>query len=89
MEVRLAEEFFRKHQVFPVSFVKTYLQRGEDKFPSRNTNYTPQDIVEVEDSPGPVNKIIEARKTRYNIWSDARTKQQIRINGWQKMHTRW
>ncbi|MBW0576261.1 hypothetical protein O181_115976 [Austropuccinia psidii MF-1] len=37
VEVKLTEEFSRKHTVFP--------------------NPTPPDIVEVEDSPGPVSKI--------------------------------
>ncbi|MBW0505377.1 hypothetical protein O181_045092 [Austropuccinia psidii MF-1] len=39
---------------------------GEDEFPSRNKTYTAQDIVEVEDSPGPVKKIIKASKIRLN-----------------------
>ncbi|MBW0481000.1 hypothetical protein O181_020715 [Austropuccinia psidii MF-1] len=39
---------------------------GEDKFPSRNKTYTPQDIVEVKDSPDPVKKIIKARNIRLN-----------------------
>ncbi|MBW0500803.1 hypothetical protein O181_040518 [Austropuccinia psidii MF-1] len=65
-EVRLTEEFCRKHPVFPVSFVKPYFQKGEDRLPSRNRTHTPQDIVEVEDSPGPVKKIIKARKIRLN-----------------------
>ncbi|MBW0510877.1 hypothetical protein O181_050592 [Austropuccinia psidii MF-1] len=33
----------------------------EDKFPSRKKNPTPPEILEVEDSPGPVKKIIMAR----------------------------
>ncbi|MBW0564382.1 hypothetical protein O181_104097 [Austropuccinia psidii MF-1] len=101
VEVKLTEEFSRKHPVFP--------------------------IVEVKDSPGPVSKIIRARKIRLNgkdqrqylvrfkyqtadkdkwlaedaipdgnlhlrrfrasrrTWSDSRNKQLIRTNGWQKM----
>ncbi|MBW0488918.1 hypothetical protein O181_028633 [Austropuccinia psidii MF-1] len=39
---------------------------GEDKFTSRKRNTTPEDIVEVEDSPGPVKKIIKARKIKLN-----------------------
>ncbi|MBW0490876.1 hypothetical protein O181_030591 [Austropuccinia psidii MF-1] len=39
---------------------------GEDRFPSRKKNPTPPEIVEVEDSPGPVKKIIKARKIRLN-----------------------
>ncbi|MBW0500584.1 hypothetical protein O181_040299 [Austropuccinia psidii MF-1] len=66
VEVRLTEEFSRKHAVFPVSLVKPYFQTEEDKFPSRKKNPTPPEIVEVEDSPGPVKKIIKARKIRLN-----------------------
>ncbi|MBW0471848.1 hypothetical protein O181_011563 [Austropuccinia psidii MF-1] len=66
MEVKVTEELFRKHQVFPVSLVKPYFQKEEDKFPTRKKNPTPPDIVEVEDSPGPVSKIIRARKIRLN-----------------------
>ncbi|MBW0535522.1 hypothetical protein O181_075237 [Austropuccinia psidii MF-1] len=65
-EVNLTEEFSRKHPVFPVSLVKPYFQTEEDKFPSRIKNPTPPKIVEVEDSPGPVKKIIRARKIRLN-----------------------
>ncbi|MBW0477137.1 hypothetical protein O181_016852 [Austropuccinia psidii MF-1] len=46
VEVKLTEEFSRKHPVFP--------------------NPTPPEIVEVEDSPVPVKKIIKARKIRPN-----------------------
>ncbi|MBW0579422.1 hypothetical protein O181_119137 [Austropuccinia psidii MF-1] len=66
VEVILTEEFYSKHPVFPVSLVKPYFQTEEDKFPSRKKNPTPPDIVEVEDSPGPVSKIIRARKIRLN-----------------------
>ncbi|MBW0568810.1 hypothetical protein O181_108525 [Austropuccinia psidii MF-1] len=51
---------------FPVSLVKPYLQTEEDRFPSRKKNPTPPEIVEVEDSPGPVKKIIKAKKMRLN-----------------------
>ncbi|MBW0569755.1 hypothetical protein O181_109470 [Austropuccinia psidii MF-1] len=66
VEVKLTEEFSRKHPVFPVSLVKPYFQTEEDKFPSRKKNPTQAEIVEVEDSPGPVKKIIKARKIRLN-----------------------
>ncbi|MBW0480694.1 hypothetical protein O181_020409 [Austropuccinia psidii MF-1] len=66
VEVQLTEEFSRKHPVFPVCLVKPYVQTEEDKFPFTRKNLTPQEIVEVEDSPGPVNKIIRARKIRLN-----------------------
>ncbi|MBW0471213.1 hypothetical protein O181_010928 [Austropuccinia psidii MF-1] len=66
LDVRLTEEFSRKHPVFPVSRVKPYFQTEEDRFPSRKKNPTPQETVEVGDSPGPVKKIINARKIRLN-----------------------
>ncbi|MBW0551039.1 hypothetical protein O181_090754 [Austropuccinia psidii MF-1] len=66
VEVKLTEECSRKHPVFSVSLVKPYYQTEEGKFPSRRKNPTPQEILEVEDSPGPVSKIISARKIRLN-----------------------
>ncbi|MBW0503313.1 hypothetical protein O181_043028 [Austropuccinia psidii MF-1] len=66
VEVRLKEEFCRQHPLFLVSLVKPYFKIEEDKFPSRKENPTPPEIVEVEDSPGPVKKIINARKIRLN-----------------------
>ncbi|MBW0462462.1 hypothetical protein O181_002177 [Austropuccinia psidii MF-1] len=66
VEVKLTEELSRKHPVFPVSLVKPYFQTEEDKFPSRKRDTTPPDIVEEEDSPGPVKKIIKARKIILN-----------------------
>ncbi|MBW0528216.1 hypothetical protein O181_067931 [Austropuccinia psidii MF-1] len=66
VEVRLTKEFSRKHPVFPVSLVKPYFQTGKDKLASRKNTTIPPDIVEVEDSPGPVKKIIKARKMRLN-----------------------
>ncbi|MBW0471227.1 hypothetical protein O181_010942 [Austropuccinia psidii MF-1] len=41
-------------------------QTEEDKLPSRKNNSTPAEIVEVEDSPVPVKKIIKTRKIRLN-----------------------
>ncbi|MBW0553604.1 hypothetical protein O181_093319 [Austropuccinia psidii MF-1] len=66
VEVKLTEEFSRKHPVFAVSLVKPCFQTEEDKFPSRKKNPTPPEIVEVEDSPIPVKKIIKGRKIRPN-----------------------
>ncbi|MBW0480641.1 hypothetical protein O181_020356 [Austropuccinia psidii MF-1] len=66
VEVKLTEEFSRKHPVFPVSLVKPYFQTEENKFPSRKKNPTTPKIVEVENSPGPVKKIIKAWKIRLN-----------------------
>ncbi|MBW0477803.1 hypothetical protein O181_017518 [Austropuccinia psidii MF-1] len=66
VEVKLTEAFSMKHPVFPVSLVNPYFQTEEDKFPSRKKNSTPPEIVEVENSPGPVNKIIQAKKIRLN-----------------------
>ncbi|MBW0570207.1 hypothetical protein O181_109922 [Austropuccinia psidii MF-1] len=66
VEVKLTHEFSGKHPVFPVSLVKPYFHTEEDKFPSRKRNSKPPEIVEVEDLPGPVKKIIKARKIRLN-----------------------
>ncbi|MBW0482743.1 hypothetical protein O181_022458 [Austropuccinia psidii MF-1] len=61
VEVKLTEECSRKLPVFPVSSVKPYFQKEEDKLTSRKKNPTPPEIVGVEDSPGPVKKVIKAR----------------------------
>ncbi|MBW0543325.1 hypothetical protein O181_083040 [Austropuccinia psidii MF-1] len=66
VEVKLTEEFSRKHPVVPVSLVKPYFQTEDDKFPSRKKNLTEPEIVEVEDFPGPLKQIIRARKIRLN-----------------------
>ncbi|MBW0485485.1 hypothetical protein O181_025200 [Austropuccinia psidii MF-1] len=66
LEVRLTEEFSRNHPLFPVSLVNPYFLTGENKFPSRNKTYTPQNILEVEDSLALVRKIIKPRKIRLN-----------------------
>ncbi|MBW0504270.1 hypothetical protein O181_043985 [Austropuccinia psidii MF-1] len=66
VEFKLTEQFSSKHPVFPVSLVKKYFQTEGDKFHSRGRNPTPPEIVEVEDSPGPVSKVIRARKIRLN-----------------------
>ncbi|MBW0540036.1 hypothetical protein O181_079751 [Austropuccinia psidii MF-1] len=66
VEVKLTEEFSRKHPVSPVSSVKPYFQTEENKFPFRKKTPTPPEIVEVEDSPGSVRKIIKASKIRLN-----------------------
>ncbi|MBW0474270.1 hypothetical protein O181_013985 [Austropuccinia psidii MF-1] len=66
VEVVLTEEFSRKHRVFPGNLFKPYLYTEEEMFPSRKKNPTPLEIVEVEDSPGPVKKLIKARKIRLN-----------------------
>ncbi|MBW0473744.1 hypothetical protein O181_013459 [Austropuccinia psidii MF-1] len=58
------EEFSRKHPIFSVSLVKPYFQIQADKFPSRNRNPTPQDILEVKDCPGPLKRIIKDKNIR-------------------------
>ncbi|MBW0576679.1 hypothetical protein O181_116394 [Austropuccinia psidii MF-1] len=58
VEVRLTEELSRKLSVFPLSLVKPDFQTREERFPFRKKATTPPDIVEVEDSPGLVKKII-------------------------------
>ncbi|MBW0498524.1 hypothetical protein O181_038239 [Austropuccinia psidii MF-1] len=45
MEVKLTEEFSRKHPVFPVSLVQPYFWTEEDKFTSRKKNPTPPERV--------------------------------------------
>ncbi|MBW0460763.1 hypothetical protein O181_000478 [Austropuccinia psidii MF-1] len=66
VEVKLTEEFSRKHPVFPVSLVKPYFQIEEDKFSSRKKDPTPPEIVEVGASPDHVKRIIKARMIRLN-----------------------
>ncbi|MBW0582338.1 hypothetical protein O181_122053 [Austropuccinia psidii MF-1] len=66
VDVKITEGISRKHPVFPVSLVKPYFQTDKGKFPFRKKILTPPEIVEVEDSPGPVSKIIRARKIRLN-----------------------
>ncbi|MBW0539876.1 hypothetical protein O181_079591 [Austropuccinia psidii MF-1] len=66
VEIKLTEEISRKHPVFPVILVKPYFQTEEDKFPSRKENPTPPEVLELEEFPGPVKKIIKARKIRLN-----------------------
>ncbi|MBW0540187.1 hypothetical protein O181_079902 [Austropuccinia psidii MF-1] len=65
-QVKLTEEFSRKHPVFPVSLVRAYFQTEEGKLPFRKRNPTSPELVELKDSPGPVKKIIKARKIRLN-----------------------
>ncbi|MBW0590140.1 hypothetical protein O181_129855 [Austropuccinia psidii MF-1] len=67
VEVRLTEEFSRKHPVFPASLVKPYFETVEDKFPSIRRTTNPSEIVEMEYSTRPVKKIIKARKIRLNV----------------------
>ncbi|MBW0512535.1 hypothetical protein O181_052250 [Austropuccinia psidii MF-1] len=47
-----------------MSLFKPYFQTGEERFPSRKKTTSSPEIVEMEDSPGPVKKIIKARKIR-------------------------
>ncbi|MBW0461739.1 hypothetical protein O181_001454 [Austropuccinia psidii MF-1] len=66
VEFRLTEEFSSKHPVSPVIWVKPQHQTGENRFPYRNNTHTPKDIVEVEDFPCEVKRIMKARKIRIN-----------------------
>ncbi|MBW0477969.1 hypothetical protein O181_017684 [Austropuccinia psidii MF-1] len=66
VEFKLTEEFCRKHPIFLVNLVKPYFQTEEGMFFSRKQNPTSTEIVKVEDSPGPVMKIIKVRKIRLN-----------------------
>ncbi|MBW0584944.1 hypothetical protein O181_124659 [Austropuccinia psidii MF-1] len=63
---RACDTAAKKHSVFPVSLVKPYFQTGEDKFSSRKKITNPPEIVEIEDSPGLVKKIIKASNIRLN-----------------------
>ncbi|MBW0470762.1 hypothetical protein O181_010477 [Austropuccinia psidii MF-1] len=65
-KVKITQEFSRKYPVFSVSLVKPYFQTEEDKFPSKEKNPTPPEIVEVENSPEPVKQIIKVMKIRIN-----------------------
>ncbi|MBW0483708.1 hypothetical protein O181_023423 [Austropuccinia psidii MF-1] len=49
-----------------MSLVKPYFQTGQERIPSIKKTTTPTEIVEVEDSPGPLKKLIKARKIRLN-----------------------
>ncbi|MBW0511293.1 hypothetical protein O181_051008 [Austropuccinia psidii MF-1] len=64
MEVRLTEEFSRKHLVFPVSLLKPYFQTREDKLAFRKKNTIPKGILKVKDSPVTVKRIIKVREIR-------------------------
>ncbi|MBW0488480.1 hypothetical protein O181_028195 [Austropuccinia psidii MF-1] len=95
VEAKLTEEFSRKHLLFPVSLVKPYFKTEEDKLPSMKKSPTPPEIVEVEDSPGHVKKIIKARKLRLN-GKDQRhylvrfkTQTADKNKCWRRCHTRW
>ncbi|MBW0490701.1 hypothetical protein O181_030416 [Austropuccinia psidii MF-1] len=66
VEFRLTEEFSRKHPVLPVNLVKPYHQAGEDKFPLIFKSHTPQEIVEVDNCPCQVEKIMKEKKIRLN-----------------------
>ncbi|MBW0562167.1 hypothetical protein O181_101882 [Austropuccinia psidii MF-1] len=66
VEVKVTGEFSRKNPVIPVSLVKPYFQTEEGKFPSRRKSPTPPEIVEEEDYPGHLSKMIRARKIRIN-----------------------
>ncbi|MBW0496032.1 hypothetical protein O181_035747 [Austropuccinia psidii MF-1] len=91
VEAIIPEELSRKHQVFPVSLVKQYFQKGEDMFPSRKETTTPPDIVEVEYSPETLMNITKARNIRLNGKDQrqylVRFKNQTaaNTNSWQRM----
>ncbi|MBW0475629.1 hypothetical protein O181_015344 [Austropuccinia psidii MF-1] len=87
VEVKLPEEVYRNTLVFPISLIKPYHQTGKDRFPSSNKTQSPQDMVELKESPSPLKKIIKARKIRIN-WKEHRkflvrlkNQQLIKTNG--------
>ncbi|MBW0461196.1 hypothetical protein O181_000911 [Austropuccinia psidii MF-1] len=57
---------YKKGQHSTTGKSHSLVEKEEDKFPSRKKNPTPPEILEVEDSPGPVKKIIKASKIRLN-----------------------
>ncbi|MBW0513541.1 hypothetical protein O181_053256 [Austropuccinia psidii MF-1] len=57
VEVKITEEFSRKSRLLPVRLVKQYHKIVENKLPYRNKGNTPQEILEVEDSPCPMKNI--------------------------------
>ncbi|MBW0549705.1 hypothetical protein O181_089420 [Austropuccinia psidii MF-1] len=87
VEVKLTEKFSKKHPVFPVSLVKPYFQTEEDMLPSRKKNPTQPEIVELEDSPGPVKKIIKARKIRLN--GQDQGQYLVRFKDWTEDKDKW
>ncbi|MBW0554822.1 hypothetical protein O181_094537 [Austropuccinia psidii MF-1] len=67
VEVKLMEQFSRKHPVFAMSLVKPYFQTEKEKFPSTKENTTPPEIMVEVDSPGPVKKIIKASLNKLKL----------------------
>ncbi|MBW0495150.1 hypothetical protein O181_034865 [Austropuccinia psidii MF-1] len=65
--VRITQEFSQKHPEFPVTLVKPYFQTGEEKVPSKTKTTNPPYRVQVEDSCGPLKKIIKEKKTRLSV----------------------
>ncbi|MBW0572411.1 hypothetical protein O181_112126 [Austropuccinia psidii MF-1] len=53
-------------KILPSKFSQTILPNRGGKIPLQEEDPTPPEIVEVKDSPGPVSKIIRARKIRLN-----------------------
>ncbi|MBW0537199.1 hypothetical protein O181_076914 [Austropuccinia psidii MF-1] len=71
VEVRLTKEFSRKHPIFSVSLAKQYHQLDDEIFRRRKKITMNEKLLEEDDTPGPVKKIIKARKIRIN-WKDNR-----------------
>ncbi|MBW0574604.1 hypothetical protein O181_114319 [Austropuccinia psidii MF-1] len=57
---------FQNAPSLSTEFGQAILPNRGGKIPLQEENPTPPDIVEVENSPGPVSKIIRARKIRLN-----------------------
>ncbi|MBW0482058.1 hypothetical protein O181_021773 [Austropuccinia psidii MF-1] len=64
VEIRLTEDFSRKHPVFSVNLVKPYHQTDDEKSLKRKKIVTHEKLVEEDYSPGAVKKIIKSRKIR-------------------------
>ncbi|MBW0485021.1 hypothetical protein O181_024736 [Austropuccinia psidii MF-1] len=64
VEVRLTEEFSRKHLVFLVILLKPYHKTDNSRYPSHMKVFTLEKVVEEEDSPTTVKKIIKPTRLR-------------------------
>ncbi|MBW0471287.1 hypothetical protein O181_011002 [Austropuccinia psidii MF-1] len=60
VEVRLTLAFSSKTSVFPISLVTPYHQKDDKKLPNRKNIITHEKLVEDDDLPGSVKKIIKA-----------------------------
>ncbi|MBW0467150.1 hypothetical protein O181_006865 [Austropuccinia psidii MF-1] len=65
VEVKISEEFSRKHPVMPDSLVNPYHQTDEEKFSKRKEAPSSEKLIE-QDSLGPVKRILRSVKIEIN-----------------------